>query len=302
MFNSLFLKDGFTFLRVRAFLEVAAAGGISKAVGPDPGKQSQYSRQIGELEDFFGVELFQKRGKAMVLTESGSQLLRISREAFHGFEDFARVCNKDTIRITIGGGDALLHWLVTPQLGTVSRKFPAVSLCVQNLRSTDVVAGLRDLSLDLGLVRESALPSDLARKQIGDLKFGLYVPRSLLRTPAPATFSWVAQNLPLACQHSDGEFQHQLQAAALKAKTPIRIAVECETFPQAAQLLLTEAYAAVLPSIASRFLDARKFVEVPATWLKTLRRPIVLAWNKRTTRVRPITSEVCSALSSLCTF
>jgi DNA-binding transcriptional LysR family regulator len=301
MFDALFLKDGFTFPRIRAFVEVAAAGGIAKAVGPDPARQSQYSRQIGELEDFFGVEVFQKRGKAMMLTDAGKQLLWISREAFHGFEDFARVCSKNKVRMTIGGGDALLQWLVAPQLGIVSRKFPAVALCLQNLRSADVVSGLRDLSLDVGFVRESALPSDLGRKNIGDLKFGIYVARSLLPNRTGTTFSWVAQNLPLACQYSDGEFQHQLQAAAVKVKTSIRIAVECETFPQAAQLLLTGSYAAVLPCIASRFLDAQRFVEVPATWLKVLRRPIVLAWNKRTMRVRPTTNEVCSALSIACT-
>ena len=49
---------------------------------------------------------------------------------------------------------------------------------------------------------------------------------------------------------------------------------ELKRVPQAAQLLLTETYAAVLPSIASRFLDPKRFLEVPTTWLVGAADPI----------------------------
>ena len=300
MFKALFQRDGFTFPRVRAFLEVAQAGGIAKAVGSDTGKQSQYSRQIGELEEFFGTELFRKRGKAMVLSDTGKELVAVVRQSFHGFEDFALACSKQSVRVVIGGGDALLQWLVAPNLAVTSRKFPDIAVCLQNLKSSDVVSGLRDLSLDLGFVRESALPKDLGRTKMGELRYGLYVPRKLVPEGARPSFAWVVQTLPLACQYSEGEFQHQLQVRAEKGKVRLRISVECETFPQAAQLLLTETYAAVLPSIASRFLDSTKFVEVPTTWLKNLHRPVALAWNKRTMNIRPIVDKFRNGLEPLC--
>jgi DNA-binding transcriptional LysR family regulator len=194
----------------------------------------------------------------------------------------------------------LLQWLVAPNLAVTSCKFPNVAVCLQNLKSSDVVSGLRDLRLDLGFVRENALPNDLGRTKIGELKYGLYVPRKLVPKDVQPSFAWVAQKLPLACQYSDGEFQHQLQVKAEKAKVRLRISVECETFPQAAQLLLTETHAAVLPSIASPFLDSAKFVEVPTTWLKTLHRPIAVAWNKRTMNIRPVVDRFRAGLEPLC--
>ena len=301
MFYSLFQREGFTFPRIRAFLRVAQAGGIAKAVGSDAVKQSQASRQIGELEEFFQTELFRKRGKAMILTDAGRELVRTARQAFHGFEDFALVCSKEPVRLTIGGGEALLHWRVAPSLGDMYRKFPDVAVCLRSLKSVDVVSGLRDLSLDLGFVRESAIPKDIARTKIGELTFGLYVPRKLiLEKDGNPSFAWIAANLPIACQFSDGEFQHQLELNAQKAKIRLRIAAECETFPQAAELLLTQAYAAVLPSIAWRFLDPAKFAQVPAPWLKSLRRPVALAWSKRTMKVRPVADRFRASLESLC--
>ena len=62
-------KGGLSLDRLNNFCRIAEAGGITKAAGSDPGKQSLYSRQIKELETFFGVELKVRRGKGIVLTD-----------------------------------------------------------------------------------------------------------------------------------------------------------------------------------------------------------------------------------------
>src|SRR5687768_401762 len=50
MFSKLFTAGGLSFDRLRVLLEVSASGSITKAANGDPVKQSQYSRQIKELE------------------------------------------------------------------------------------------------------------------------------------------------------------------------------------------------------------------------------------------------------------
>lgn len=68
MFTKLLSKGGLSLDRLRALLEVGAAGSIVKAAGGDPVRQSQYSRQIKELEDFFQTKLVERHGKDSVRT------------------------------------------------------------------------------------------------------------------------------------------------------------------------------------------------------------------------------------------
>ena len=79
MFSKLFAESGLSLDRLRAMLEVGASGSIAKAADGDPVRQSQYSRQIKELEDFFRVKLMERDGKGMRLTTNGRELARISR-------------------------------------------------------------------------------------------------------------------------------------------------------------------------------------------------------------------------------
>jgi hypothetical protein len=92
MFTRLFAESGLSLDRLRALLEVGAAGSIVKAAGGDPVRQSQYSRQIKELEDFFRAQLIERQGKGTRLTSHGKELARISR-FFYGwaFEFSARL-------------------------------------------------------------------------------------------------------------------------------------------------------------------------------------------------------------------
>ena len=62
--HRLFSKSGLSLERLRTFCEVATAGGISNAVPDDPTRQSQFSRQLKELEEFFEAKLLiRKRGR-----------------------------------------------------------------------------------------------------------------------------------------------------------------------------------------------------------------------------------------------
>src|SRR5689334_689413 len=57
MFENLFSDRGLSIDRLRVLVEVHDAGGIAQAAPGDPVRQSQYSRQLRELSEFFGVEV-----------------------------------------------------------------------------------------------------------------------------------------------------------------------------------------------------------------------------------------------------
>ncbi len=88
MFANLFAERGLSLDRLKTLIEVGAAGSIAAAAHGDSARQSLYSRQIKELEEFFGVELTCRRGKVLTLTEAGRELARLAGESMRRLDDF----------------------------------------------------------------------------------------------------------------------------------------------------------------------------------------------------------------------
>ena len=61
--------------RLRTFVAVAELGTVSKAALLQRISQSALSRQISDLEKEFGLKLFDRVGRRLILTSIGEQLL-----------------------------------------------------------------------------------------------------------------------------------------------------------------------------------------------------------------------------------
>lgn len=87
-FDRLFSLSGLSLDRLRTFLAVAESGSIAKAAKGDATRQSQFSRQVKELEGFFGIALTRRVGRRIEITEEGSRLALIIRRQFGELDDF----------------------------------------------------------------------------------------------------------------------------------------------------------------------------------------------------------------------
>src|SRR5512141_911981 len=114
MFAKLFADAGLSLDRLRALVEVGAAGSIAQAATADPIKQSQYSRQIKELEDFFQIKLVERHGKGIRLTSSGKELARISRFFLLGLSNFQRGCLAEEQTFRIGASPTAIDQFLIP--------------------------------------------------------------------------------------------------------------------------------------------------------------------------------------------
>src|SRR5512144_1863134 len=114
MFSKLFAENGLSLERLRVLLEVGAAGSIVKGAGGDPVRQSQYSRQIKELEDFFRTRLIERQGKGTRLTASGKELARISRFFLLGLSNFQRGCLAEEQTFRIGACATYIREFLLP--------------------------------------------------------------------------------------------------------------------------------------------------------------------------------------------
>ena len=100
MMTDLLSQSGLSLDRLQSFCLVAEAGGVTKAAKGDAARQSQFSRQIKELEEFVGTELLRRSGRGVTLTEAGRQLHTLAREHFAALGDFKADCAREPVRLT----------------------------------------------------------------------------------------------------------------------------------------------------------------------------------------------------------
>lgn len=305
MFESLFSNRGLSLDRLRSFLEMAEAGGIAKAAPGDPVRQSQISRQIRELEEFFGAELTQRRGKGLVLTPAGRRLAELVWGQLQGLDDFRREQEGRPKVFVFGAGTSTLESLVAPRLPALAEALGGAQLHTASYRSHALVEAVREGGVDFAVVRRDAIAEPSRRNCLPLVKvtFHLCVPRRLLpKGTDPADLSdpglWV--RLPFASGRDGGQLDRAVREAMAKAGVRFEPRFECGSMLQVRQLVAQGSCAAVLPGLALPGLDEKRILVAPYEPLVGYGRTLVLHWNPRQMEMRGVgTGRIAAAAKIL---
>jgi len=166
---------------VRYFVAVAETEHVGRAARQLHISQSPLSRQIRQLEDQLRMQLFERAGRRVHLTDHGRWLLAQSRELLDRAERFerdaARVAAGEVGSLSIGFvKSALWNRLLPAALREFARSRPEVQVALQNLPSHEQVMALRRGELDLGLVHSAAATPEMTVSRLVDEPFLLAIP------------------------------------------------------------------------------------------------------------------------------
>jgi DNA-binding transcriptional LysR family regulator len=146
--------------------------------------QSAVSRQIKELEDQLGVSLFQRRHRALALTEAGQQYYAAAAQVISTMRTATeRLRNqagrRQPLAVTTTNSFAAL-WLI-PRLAGFTREHPGVDVRITaDVRVQDLERDGLDVALRHG---PSALAGPNAVRLFGEKVFPVCSPRLLKKTP-----------------------------------------------------------------------------------------------------------------------
>ena len=300
MDGRLFSTQGISLERMQNFCRVAETESFTVAADGDPNRQTLYSRQVKDLERFFGTELFVRRGRTVVLSDSGRQLHALLSEYFSALEDFRELCSDSVQSVTIGGGDSFIQWSMIPKLGELRDFFGRAELNLVNLRTEVIVSELKKGSLDFGIIRKDAVESELATLDLGQLNFSLFVPSKtgLNTQSAVARMS----DLRFAGMEGQGMYQRAIQGIAEKDGLLMRFEIFCSSFPMMAKAMIASQLSGILPSSAVVDLKGHGYSRIELDSLSDLSRSMCLCWNRRLERVNPNTYLGVNQLASLLKF
>lgn len=281
MFEELFVERGLSLERLRTFCEIAEAGGVTRAA-KDVVRQSQYSRQLRELETYFGAELFIRKRNSFRLTVAGERLLNVAKEFMAALEVTRREVRALPQGVCIGAGESIFNWLLFPRLSAVHDLFPNYRFEFRNMRSKEVVRGLTESELDFGIVRDDACPKDLTQKALGAISYCLYLPPKFAARARGRGDKEILNGLPLATLEGEGQFKQRLLEVSRRHAIALDLRVICSSFPLMTEILKQGHVAAILPNIAEVELPATKFDRVSLKLLKPMDRKYVLCFRRRT--------------------
>lgn len=282
--------------RLGNFCSVADVGSIVGAAKGDTVRQSLISRQIRELESFFGVELIRRRGRGLELTEAGRELAAVGRENFKGLSDYAARCRGAAWSVRIVASNSVAYWLVLPRLKTLENASGNIRFEIYHEQTREIVTTTREGIYDLAFVRKEALGPGLRHATLGEIGHSLLVPKGLLRTEPKDVVS-VLEKVPLALPVG-GKMRESIERIAEKAKVRMNVSVGCSSYLQAAQVLQSGMCAAVLPDTALSALKLERFHRLPIRDRFTL----CIAWSARNADTRPALAGLIELLTAKMTF
>jgi DNA-binding transcriptional LysR family regulator len=280
MFERLFAKRGLSLDRLRVLLEVREAGSIVKAAGSDPVRQSQYSRQIKELEEYFGAALTERNGRTISLTPPGEELANLIKEHFIALGNFSRRLSDERVPVFIGAGESLINWLLLPVTHALQKDIPGITLRFLNLRSSDISVNLANRDLDLGLLHSEKANAQMTRKSLGRVGYPLFIPKSLVWDRKEKHSPQLLSKLPMAIMSGDVSIGRTMHQLAEKAGIRINVCLECDSFTALAHAVEGGAYAAILPEYAQPHLH-RDFIRIDLPLFKPIARELVLVGQRR---------------------
>jgi DNA-binding transcriptional LysR family regulator len=295
-FAALFARSGLSLDRLRTLCLVAEAGSLTAAAGGDTTRVSLFSRQLRELESFFGARLAARRGKRIAITDAGQTLAALARRHFIELTDFARNCAGDPLEITLGAGASVMEWLLMPALPLLRKALRRARVKLVRADSETLAARLRDLRLDVAILREDAVLSPLKAEPFASFGYLFYVPRPLAGNPRTLR-QWLPR-VPMISP-AEGWTRARIDAAAAAAGLRLRIEIDSASATLAVRALREGHYAAILPEIASGELAGADVIALRPAFLRDVERRLVLAWHPRQAESRPVIVKAVEAIHQL---
>lgn len=280
------LESGFSLDRLRSLLAVYEAGYIAKASGGDRTRANQISRQISELEAFFGVTLRSKEGRQAVLTPEGEKLALLTKEFYRTVQAYQDEMEGLPGTMELGAGSAIIETLLIPKIKELKKAADGAIIRLRNRRTGQIVEQLLSGDLDIGIIPGSQIAGKLESKPLGMVSFELFVPVALSGGALPGNPMAAIEKFPYASIDGSGEIRTAIQSEASAKGTILRPELECSGYSMVASAIQGGDYCGILPNYYSSRFEEGEVTQIKLPGLKKLQRKYVAAWPQSSVRVK----------------
>ncbi len=167
--------------RLRYFVAVTEAGGVSRAAARLKVAQPSISQQIRRLEDSIGRPLFDRQGRGMALTDAGRALLPRARRILAEVNEVLREQSESpgtSTSLAVGAIPTMAPYLLPQALAKLRKKLPACDLSVREDVTASLLEMLRDNQLDCAILSTPVEDEMIQTQVLGKEELWAVVPAS----------------------------------------------------------------------------------------------------------------------------
>jgi DNA-binding transcriptional LysR family regulator len=144
--------------------------------------QPALSRQIRQLEDSIGVELFKRNKRNAALTKAGAYFKGAAEQTLHrldyAIERARQIHNGEVGDIRIGYTHSVVQTILPKIIKKLLAEFPGIKTILREMNNTDQYKDLADQRLDIGFVTNPIVPAILKSSIFFEDIFVLVLPEN----------------------------------------------------------------------------------------------------------------------------
>lgn len=210
--------------QLKTFVAVAREGSITRASELLHLSQPAASAHIKAIEDALGLTLFERTSRGMSLTRDGQRLLARAEQALAAHQELmdeaTRIKGRLTGTLRLGAGSNSNVEAIGRLLTTLAERCPEVEVVLKHGTSVDILAGVRNGTLDAGFYNEAGEPDpELATLEVSCFRIHVVAPPGLVAASEPpdwralAELPWIYPTASACCgRTAEGLFRaHQIR-------------------------------------------------------------------------------------------
>jgi len=202
--------------QLRAFLETAETGSLSAAARKLGLTQPTLSRQVAAIEQSMGVTLFERVGKAMVLTHTGLELLEHARAMGAAAAALSLVATgrSEAVEgvVSVSATDAVAAYLLPPLMRRLRAQEPGIAI---EVISTNAMSDLLRREADIAIRHVKPEQPDLITRHVREASASFYASKEWVQVYGHPRTAEEAADLPFVGSDRTGQYLSYLQQHGL---------------------------------------------------------------------------------------
>ncbi len=203
--------------QLRAFLETADTGSLSAAARKLGLTQPTLSRQVAAIEQSMGVTLFERVGKAMVLTSTGLDLLEHARAMGSAADALSLAATGRSQAVggvvSVSATDIMASRMLPPLVKRLREKAPGIAL---EVISTDSLSDLQRREADIAIRHVKPEQPDLIARLVREVNAYFYASEAWVKAHGHPRTADDAANVPFIGSDRNGQYLGMLQHHGLR--------------------------------------------------------------------------------------
>lgn len=208
--------DNLDWNQLKAFLQTAQTGSLSAAARKLGLTQPTLSRQVAAIEQQMGVTLFERVGKAMVLTPTGLDLLEHARAMGAAAEALGLAASGRSQAVggvvSVSATDAVAAYLLPPIVQRLRAREPGIAV---EVISSNALSDLLRREADIAIRHVKPEQPDLIARLIREAQAYFYASEDWVRAHGHPRNAQEAARLPFVGSDRNGQYLAYLRQHGL---------------------------------------------------------------------------------------